>query len=128
VKGALLAVTEKLVLDSEPQVARGGTTFPNHLMELRGDRVADPVEDDVVHPAPGRIDGRSNVRVDVVEEGVALEDHHHQVTSASVGGGGGVEDDVHKGADVEDGRCLEVKTDDDGLLIEGRRRRRVDGA
>jgi hypothetical protein len=45
VKGALLTVSEKLVLDSQPQVARSGTTFPDHLMELRGDRVADPVED-----------------------------------------------------------------------------------
>jgi hypothetical protein len=95
VKGAMLAVTEKLVLDSQPQVACSGTTFPNHLMELRGDRVADPVEDDAVHPAP-----------------------------AGVGGGGGVEDNVHEGADVEDGRCLEVKTSDDSLLIGGRGRRR----
>jgi hypothetical protein len=122
VKGALLTITEKLVLDSEPQVARGGTTFPNHLMELRGDRVADPVEDDAVHPAPARIGGRSDVRVDVVE------DHHHQVTPAGVGGGAGVEDDVHEGTDVEDSRCLEVKTDDNGLLIGGRGRRRVGGA
>jgi hypothetical protein len=124
-KGALLTVTEKLVLDSEAQVARGGTTFPNHLMELRGDRVADPVEDDAVHPAPARIGGRSDVRVNVVKEGVALEDHHHQVKTDC---GGGVEDDVHEGADVEDDRCLEVKTGDDGVLIGGRRRRRVDGA
>jgi hypothetical protein len=125
VKGALLTVSEKLVLDSQPQVVRSGTTFPDHLMELRGDRVADPVEDDVVHPAPARIGGQSDVRVDVVEEGVALEDHHHQVTPAGVGGGGGVEDDAHEGADVEDGRCLEVKTGDDSLLIGGRGRRRV---
>jgi hypothetical protein len=94
-------------------------------MELRGDRVADPVEDDAVHLAPARIGGRSDVRVDVVEEGVALEDHHHQVTPAGVGGGGRVEDDVHEGADVEDGRCLEVKTGDDSLLIGRRGRRRV---
>jgi hypothetical protein len=119
VKGALLTVTEKLVLDSESQVARDGTTFLNHLMKFRGDRVADPIEDDTVHPAPARIGGRSDVRVSVVEEGVALEDHHHQVTPADIGGGGGVEDDVHEGANVEDGRCLEVKTDDDGLLIGG---------
>jgi hypothetical protein len=97
-------------------------------MELQGDRVANPVEDDAVHLAPARIDGRSDIRVDMVEEGVALKDHHHQVTPAGVGGGGGVEDDVHEGADVEDGRCLEVKTGDDGLLIGGRRQRCVDGA
>jgi hypothetical protein len=122
VKGALLAVTEKLVLDSLPQMAHSGTTFLNHLMELWGDRVADPVEDDAVHPAPAQIGGRSDVRVDVVEEGVALEDHHHQVTPAGVGGGGGVEDDVHEGEDVESGCCLEVKTGDDSLLIGGRGR------
>jgi hypothetical protein len=58
---SLLAVFEKLVLDSQPQVARSDTTFPNHLMELRGDRVADLVEDDAVHPAPARIGGRSDV-------------------------------------------------------------------
>jgi hypothetical protein len=128
VKGALLTVTEKLVLDSEPQVARGGTTFLNHLMELRGDRVADPVEDDAVHPAPARIDGRRDVRVDVVEEGIALEYHHHQVTPAGVGDGGGVKDDVHKGTNVVDSRWLEVKTGDDGLLIGIRGRRHVGGA
>jgi hypothetical protein len=127
VKGALLTVSEKLVLDSQPQVARSGTTFPNHLMELRGDRDADPVENDAVHPTPARIGGRSNVRVDVVEEGVALEDHHHQVTPAGVGGGARVEDDVHDGTDVEDGRCLEVKTGNDSLLIGRRSRRRVRG-
>jgi hypothetical protein len=127
VKGALLAVSKKLVLDSQPQVARSDTTFSNHLMELRGDRVADPVEDNAVHPAPARIGGRSDVRVDVVEEGVALEDHHHQVTPAAVCGGAGVEDDVHEGTDVEDDRCLEVKIDDDGLLIGRCSRRRVRG-
>jgi hypothetical protein len=63
----------------------------------------------------------------VVEEGVALEDHHHHVTPAGVCGGAGVEDDVHEGTDVEDGRCLEVKTGDDGLLIGRRNRRRVRG-
>jgi hypothetical protein len=109
-------------------MARGGTTFPDYLMELRGDWVADPVEDDAVHPALARIGGWSDVRVDVVKEGVALEDHHHQVTPAGIGGGAGVEDIIHKGTDVEDGRCLEVKTGDDGLLIGRRSRRRVGGA
>jgi hypothetical protein len=60
--------------------------------------------------------------------GVALEDHHHQVTPAGVGGGAGVEDDVYEGTDVENGRCLEVKTGDDGLLIGRCSRRRVGGA
>jgi hypothetical protein len=73
-----------------------------------------------------RIGGRSDVRVDVVEEGIALEDHHHQVTPAGVGGAG-VEDDAHEGTDVEDDRCLKVKTSDDGLLIGRRSRRRVGG-
>jgi hypothetical protein len=127
-KSVLLTVNEKLVLNSQPQVARSGTMSPNHLMKLRGDSVADPVEDDAIHPAPARISGRNDVRVDVVEEGVVLEDHHHQVTPAGVGGGAGVEDDVHEGTNVEDGRCLEVKTGDDSLLIGRRSQRRVGGA
>jgi hypothetical protein len=105
-KGALLAVTKKLVLDSEPQVARGGTTLLNDLMKLRGDGIADPVEDDAVHPAPARIGRRGDVRVDVVEEGVALQCQHHEVTPTGIVDGGGVEDDVHERANVEDGRCL----------------------
>jgi hypothetical protein len=63
----------------------------------------------------------------VVEEGIALEDHHHQVTPAGVCGEAGVEDNVHEGTDVEDGRCLEVKTGDDGLLIGRCSRRCVRG-
>jgi hypothetical protein len=51
-KSTLLTVTEKLVLDGEPQVARRAPAFPDHLVKLRQDGVTDPVEDDVVHPYP----------------------------------------------------------------------------
>jgi hypothetical protein len=71
VKGTLLTVTEKLVLDGEPEMACCTATFPNHLVKIRQDGVADPVEDDVVHPNPPRIIGRSVVR-DVLDQSVAL--------------------------------------------------------
>jgi hypothetical protein len=71
VKSMLLTVTEKLVLDDEPKVARRVTAFPDHLVKIRRDGVADPVEDDVVHPNPPRIIGRSVVR-DMLDQGVAL--------------------------------------------------------
>jgi hypothetical protein len=71
VKSTLLTVTEKLVHDGEPEVARRATAFPDHLVKIHRDGVADPVEDDAVHPNPPRIIGRSVVR-DVLDQGVAL--------------------------------------------------------
>jgi hypothetical protein len=59
-------VTEKLVLDGEPKVAHRATTFLDYLVKIRRDGVADPVEDDAVHPNPPQISGRSVIR-DVLE-------------------------------------------------------------
>jgi hypothetical protein len=71
VKSTLLTVTEKLVLDGEPEVACRATTFPDHLVKIHRDGVTDPVEDDAVHLNPPRIIGRSVVR-DVLDQGIAL--------------------------------------------------------
>jgi hypothetical protein len=71
VKGTLLTVAEKLVSDGEPEVARCTAAFSGHLVKIRRDGVADPVEDDVVHPNPPRFIGWSVVR-DVLDQGVAL--------------------------------------------------------
>jgi hypothetical protein len=71
VKSTLLTVTEKLVLDDELEVAHRATAFPEHLVKIRRDEVADPVEDDAVHPNPPWIIGRSVV-CDVLDQGVAL--------------------------------------------------------
>jgi hypothetical protein len=71
VKSTLLTVTEKLVLDGEPEVARRATAFPDHLVKIRRDGVDDLVEDDAVHPNPPRIIGRSIVR-DMLDQDVAL--------------------------------------------------------
>jgi hypothetical protein len=62
----VLTVTEKLVLDGEPEVARRATAFPDHPVKIRRDGVADPVEDDTVHLNPPRINIRSVV-CDVLE-------------------------------------------------------------
>jgi hypothetical protein len=62
VKSTVLTVTEKLVLNGEPEVACRATMFLDHLVKIRRDGVADPVEDDAVHPNPPRISGRSVVR------------------------------------------------------------------
>jgi hypothetical protein len=66
VKSTVLTVTEKLVLDGETKVARRATPFSDHLVKIRQDGVADPVEDDAVHPNPSWISGRSVVH-DVLE-------------------------------------------------------------
>jgi hypothetical protein len=62
----VLTVTEKLVLDGEPEVACHATTLPDHLVKIHQDGVADPVKDDVVHLNPPWISGQSVVR-DVLE-------------------------------------------------------------
>jgi hypothetical protein len=58
VKGTLLTVVEKLVLDGEPEVVRCTTAFPDHPVKIRRNGVADPVEDDAIHlnPFPGSLD------------------------------------------------------------------------
>jgi hypothetical protein len=71
VKSTLLTVTEKLVLDGEPEVARRATAFSDHLVKIRRDGVADPVEDDAVHLNPPQIIRRSVVH-DVLNQGIAL--------------------------------------------------------
>jgi hypothetical protein len=71
VKSTLPTVIEKLVLDGELEVARRATVFPDHLVKIRQDGVADPVEDDDVYPNPPRIIGRSVICV-VLDQGVAL--------------------------------------------------------
>jgi hypothetical protein len=71
VKSTLLTVTEKLVLDGEPEVARHATAFSDHLVKIHQDGVADSVEDDAVHLNPPRISGW-NVVHNVLEQSVAL--------------------------------------------------------
>jgi hypothetical protein len=71
VKSTMFTITEKLVLNGESEVARRATAFPDHLVKIHRDGVADPVEDDAVHPNPPWIGGRSVVH-DVFEQGVAL--------------------------------------------------------
>jgi hypothetical protein len=47
------------------------TTFPDHLVKIRRDGVADLVEDDAVYLNSPRIIGWSVIR-DVLDQGVAL--------------------------------------------------------
>jgi hypothetical protein len=48
VKSTVLTVTEKLILDGEPEVARRATAFSDHLVKIRRDGVVDPVDNDAV--------------------------------------------------------------------------------
>jgi cytoskeletal protein CcmA (bactofilin family) len=66
VKSTVLTVTKKLILDGKSEVACHAIAFPNHLVKIHRDGVADPVEDDVVHLNPPRISGWSVVH-DVLE-------------------------------------------------------------
>jgi hypothetical protein len=71
-KSVLLMVTVKLILNGKPQMVCRATAFPDHLVEFQQDGVANPIEDDTVHPYPPQIIGQSIVR-DMFDEGVALK-------------------------------------------------------
>jgi hypothetical protein len=66
VKSTCLAIIEELVLQGEPQLARGTATLPNDLLKINSDRVGEPAEDDNVHPGPRMIAGEGVVGEDVV--------------------------------------------------------------
>jgi hypothetical protein len=68
-KSTCLTITEELVLQGEPQVARRTATLPNDL-KIDSDRVGEPAEDNSVHPGPRRIIGEGVIGEDVVGEGV----------------------------------------------------------
>jgi hypothetical protein len=118
-KSTLVTVAEKLVLDGKSQMVRRAVAFSDHLVKLRRDGVADPVEDNMVHLDPPRIIRQSIIR-DVIDEGVTLKKLLHEVTPAGVVGGGGVEDDVHQLADIEDRGRLKMEVGDDRVFV-GRR-------
>jgi hypothetical protein len=66
VKSMRLAVTEKLVVDGEPQGPLNAATLSN-ILEIMGDRVGEPVEDKGVHSSPRRIIGEGIIELDVVD-------------------------------------------------------------
>jgi hypothetical protein len=115
-KSTLLTVVEKLVLDGEPQKAHGAAAFPDHLVKLRWDGVADPIENDFVHPDPPWIIRWSVVR-DMIDEGVVLNSLLHEVTPAGIVGGGGVKDDVHQLVDIEDRGRLKMEVSNDRVFV-----------
>jgi hypothetical protein len=77
VKSTCLVITKELVLQGEPQVARGMATLLNNLLKISGDRVGEPAEDDNVYPGPCRIVGEGVIGEDVVGKGVPCQGHQH---------------------------------------------------
>jgi hypothetical protein len=81
-----------LSLDREPCLACGLRRLPKDLVELGGQGVEDPCHHDAVQSSP--IDGRiSDIREDVVVEGVATKREKHEVTPPLVVGRRWFQDD-----------------------------------
>jgi hypothetical protein len=70
-------ITEELVLQGEPQVARGMTTLLNDLLKIGSNRVGELAKDDSVHPGPRRIADEGIVGENMVSEGVSCQGHQH---------------------------------------------------
>jgi hypothetical protein len=71
VKSTRFLVTEKLVVEGDPHVPCNVATPLNDLLEILGDHVDEPVEDDVAHSCPCRVVGEGIIRLDVVGEGIS---------------------------------------------------------
>jgi hypothetical protein len=80
-----LTVVEELSLDCEPRLVCGLRRLSNDLVELGGEGVEDPCHHNVVQSSPR--DGRiSDVKEDVVVEGVATKREKHEVAPPLVVG------------------------------------------
>jgi hypothetical protein len=119
VNSTCLTITEELVLQGEPQVARGTTTLPNDLLKIGSDRVGEPAEGNSIHPGPRRIIGEGVIGENVVGEGVSCQGHQHQVTSDDVVRGSSVQHDGHQLANVWYCHCLNVEVGDECRVVGG---------
>jgi hypothetical protein len=117
VKSICLTITEELVHQGKPQVARWMTTLPNNLLKIGSDHVGDRAEDNNVHPDPRRIVGEGDVRENMVGEGVPCQGHQHQVTPDGIVGGHSVQHDVHQLTNVWNCHCLNVEVGDECRVV-----------
>jgi hypothetical protein len=80
VEGTRLAFAKELLLKGNPKLLSGAVTAASGLLEVNGNGVEQPRQDDVVHTTlVGVIEGRS-IGGDVVVEGVTVERQQHEVT------------------------------------------------
>jgi hypothetical protein len=77
VKSTCLTITNELVLQGEPQVARRTTTLPNDFLKIGSDRVGEPAEGDSIDPGPRRIVSEGIIGEDVISEEVLCQVHQH---------------------------------------------------
>jgi hypothetical protein len=109
----------KLVVEGEPQVPRSVATLPNDLLVILGNHVGDPGKDDDVHSSPHRIVGEGVVALYMDSEEISRQGHQLEITPEGVVRGRGVEDDAHQLVNVRNHRSLEVEVGDDGHVVRG---------
>ena len=114
-----LSVAQELALEHQPGTACA-RSIADEVVEVEGDRLEDPGEDDVVETQPrGGLDRDRGVEEDVVVEGVAAEGEEDQVPPAGVGGRLELEDDRNEEADVLDtpGLVVELRHERIGRIM-----------
>lgn len=82
--GTILSVAKELGLKSEPSLASRTPVLADNVLQLDGESLEDPGEDDTVHPEPGEA-RRGAVSENMVVECVALQGEGDQIPPASVG-------------------------------------------
>jgi hypothetical protein len=116
-----IPIPEELVLESEPRLARGVRLVADDVLELNGDGVVEPREDNAVHEAPG-----ARRRSVVVDEDVIVEDEPPQrekdlSSPTGVVGRRRIQHHGHEGPDVVQSSGLSVESSDEvGVEVRGK--------
>jgi hypothetical protein len=84
VKRAYLTIADELVLEREPDLARGDATLLGDVLKLTGDRAKDSGDDDALHALPSRVVDRRGIRENVVSKVIALQGEQNLITLVGV--------------------------------------------
>jgi hypothetical protein len=108
-----IPIPEELVLESEPRLARSVRLVADDVLELNGDGVVEPREDNAVHEAPG-----ARRRSVVVDKDVIVEDETPQrekdlSSPTGVVGRRRIQHHGHEGPDVVQSSGLSVESSDE---------------
>jgi hypothetical protein len=128
-KSTTLLVSNELLLEAKPHKASSGrVVVPVHdnLEELGIDRAVEPGQDGAIHALPHGVVGAIVVRKHMINKRIALESVKEEATPSVEMWRREVDDDGDETLDVEDRRCLSMKSsssrgylasDDEGMGV-----------
>jgi hypothetical protein len=112
-KSAGLLVPEELLFESKPHKASSGravVTVHDNLEELGIDRAVEPWQDGAVHALPHGVVGAIVIGKHMISKRITLESVEEEAAPSVEVGRREIEDDGYERLDIEDRRCLGMKS------------------